>query len=117
VNSPLRAGQIVIAGWRDARPLEPKRLRPAAVVEDGERFDPAWPCLVLLPIAEDARPGIADPSLPIAAAPANGRTKPCHALATHVTATSKARIEPTESAITPEQLATSHARFGIAPGL
>lgn len=113
----LRAGQIVIADWRDARRSEANRLRPAIVVEDSELFDPAYPNVVLVPITEDARLGIADLSVPIAPTPGNGCTKPCFALATHVTATAKARIRPTESAITPDQLAAIRARIGIALGL
>ena len=113
----LRAGQIVTADWRDAIPKKPSRLRPAIVVEDSELFDPAYPNVVLVPITEDARLGIADLSVPIAPTPANGCTRPCFALATQLTATSKSRIKPTESAITPDQLAAIRARIGIALGL
>ena len=113
----LRAGQIVIADWRDAMPKEPNRLRPAIVVEDSELFDPGYPNVVLVPLTEDARLGIPDLSVPILPTPANGCSKPCFALATHVTATSKARIRPTEAAITPDQLAAIRARIGIALGL
>ena len=113
----LRAGQIVIADWRDALPKEANRLRPAIVVEDSELFDPAYPNVVLVPITEDARLGIADLSVPILPSAENGCTKPCFALATHVTAMPKARVKPTGSAITPEQLAAIRARIGIALGL
>lgn len=113
----LRAGQIVIADWRDALPKEPNRLRPAIVVEDSELFDPAYPNVLLVPITEDARLGIPDLSVPIAPTPENGCTKFCYALATHVTATSKARIKPTDSAITADQLTAIRRRIGIALGL
>lgn len=113
----LRAGQIVTADWRDAIPKKPSRLRPAIVVEDSELFDPAYPKVVLEPITEDARLGIADLSVAILPSAENGCTMPCIALATHVTATSKARVKPTGSAITPKQLAAIRARIGIALGL
>ncbi|TCZ66168.1 type II toxin-antitoxin system PemK/MazF family toxin [Roseicella aquatilis] len=113
----LRAGQIVTADWRDALPKEPNRLRPAIVVEDSELFDPAYPNVLLVPITEDAQLGIPDLSVPIAPTAENGCTKPCFALATHVTATSKARIRPTASAITGAQLEAIRARIAIALGL
>lgn len=117
MNLALRAGQIVIADWRDALPKEPNRLCPAIVVEDSELFDPAYPNVLLVPITEDSRLGIPDLSVLIQPTPGNGCTKPCFALATHVTATSKARIRPTESAVTPAQLDAIRARIGIALGL
>ncbi|MDO9710223.1 type II toxin-antitoxin system PemK/MazF family toxin [Paracraurococcus lichenis] len=113
----LRAGQIVIADWRDALPKEPNRLRPAIVVEDSELFDPAYPNVLLVPITEDSCLGIPDLSVPIAPTPENGCTKLSYALATHVTATSKARVRPTESQVAPDLVAAIRARIGIALGL
>jgi mRNA interferase MazF len=73
--------------------------------------------VVVVPITEEARLGIADPAMPIPPTPANGGTRPCFALDMPVTATSKPRIRPTESAITPDQPAAIRPRIGIALGL
>ena len=113
----LEAGQIVLVDWRDALPKEANRRRPAVVVEDTLLFDPAWPNAILVPLTDDARLAIADLAVPIVPTPENGCTKPCFALAHHVTATSKARIAPTPSRITDAQLAAIRARIGIALGM
>lgn len=110
-------GQIVLVDWRDGLPKEPNKIRPAIAVEDRGLFDDAYPNLILVPLAEDSHVAIEDLSIRIPPTPENGRTKPCHALAHHVTTTSKHRITPTPSRITDEQLAEIRRLIGIAIGL
>ena len=117
MNGAFRAGDIVLADWRDALPKEPNKRRPAVVVEDDELFDASYPNLIVVPLAEDARLGAPDLTVRIDPTAQNGCTKPCFALATHVTTTSKQRIRRTESHITPAQLAAIRARIAIALGL
>lgn len=112
-----RAGQIVLVDWRDALPNEPSKKRPAVVVEDSDLFDPSYPNLVLVPLAEDPHLAIQDLSVRILPTPENGCTKPCHALAHHVTTTSKRRVRPTDSRITNAQLAEVRRLIGIMVGL
>ena len=113
----LEAGRIVLVDWRDALPKEANRRRPAVVVEDSLLFDPAWPNAILVPLTDDARLAIADLAVPIAPSPENGCTKPCFALAHHVTATAKVRMTPTACRLTDAQPAAIRARIGIALGL
>ncbi len=112
-----RAGQIVLVDWRDALPKEPSKRRPAVVVEDSELFDPAYPNLVLVPLAEDPHLAIQDLSVRIAPTPENGCAKPCHALAHHVATTSKRRVTPTGSRVTDAQLAEIRKLVGVTVGL
>jgi mRNA-degrading endonuclease toxin of MazEF toxin-antitoxin module len=112
-----RAGQIVLVDRRDALPKEPSKKRPAVVVEDSDLFDPSYPNLVLVPLAEDPHLAIPDLSVRILPTPENGCTKPCHALAHHVTTTSKRRVTPTGSRITDAQLAEVRWLIGITVGL
>ncbi len=51
----FRAGQIVIADWRDALPKEPNKLRPAVVVEKELLFAPNYPNVILVPLTDDDR--------------------------------------------------------------
>jgi mRNA interferase MazF len=111
------AGQLVIVDWRDALPKEPNKLRPAIVVEDHELFDPLYPNAILVPLTEDDRFAIADLSVIIEPSAENGCTRRCYALAHCVATTSAARITPTASRITEEQLALIRARIAIAIGL
>ena len=112
-----RAGDIVLADWRDALPKEPNRRRPAVVVEDEGLFHPDYPNLILVPITDD--PGLAIADLAVALEPTaeNGCTKPSYVLAHHVTCTSKARLRPTGSRVTPAQLAAIRARIALAIGI
>lgn len=111
------AGQIVLVDWRDALPKEPNKRRPAIVVEDRGLFDDTYPNLILVPLAQDAHLAIADLSVAIRPTPDNGCTKPCYALAHHVTTTSKQRITPTPSFITAVQLAEIRRLIGISLGI
>jgi mRNA interferase MazF len=114
----LRAGQIVLADWRsDARGKAPNQRRPAVVVEDGRLFAPAFPNAILVPLTEDAK--LAFPDLTVAITPdaENGCTKPCWAVSYRVASTAKARLRPTDSRITPEQLASIRRQIALAVGV
>lgn len=113
----FRAGQIVLVDWRDALPKEPNKRRPAIVVEDTELFDASYPNLILVPLAEDPLLAVTDLSVAIPPAVENGCTKPSHALAHHVTTTSKQRVMPTSSRVTEAQLAKIRELIGVAVGL
>jgi mRNA interferase MazF len=110
-------GQIVLVDWRGGLPKEPNKIRPAIVVEDRSLFDDAYPNLILVPLAEDPHLAIEDLSIRIPPTSENGCTKSCHALAHHVTTTSKHRVTPTPSRITHEQLAEIRRLISIAIGL
>ena len=117
MNGSFAAGDIVLADWRDALPKEPNKLRPAIVVEDDGLFDADYPNLLLVPLAEDANLGAPDLSVRIEPSALNGCTKPCFALAAHVTTTSKQRIRRTQSRITTAELGAIRDRLAIALGL
>jgi len=111
------AGRIVLVDWRDALPKEPNKKRPAIVVEDHDLFDPAYPNLILVPLAEDPHLAIADLSVAIPPTTENGCAKRCYALAHHVTTASKRRVTPTPSRVTDAQLAEIRRLIGLAIGL
>jgi mRNA interferase MazF len=111
------AGQLVTVDWRDALPKEPNKLRPAVVVEDHQLFDESYPNAILVPLTEDDRLAIPDLSVVIEPTPQNGCTKRCYALAHCVATTSGARIKPTPSRITPDQLEQIRHRIGLSVGL
>jgi len=113
----FHAGHIVVAGWRDALPKEPNKLRPAIIVEDDGLFATSYPNVILVPLIEDVRLAIADLAMPIDPTPENGCTKPCWALSHCVATTSSARLSPTRSAITPEQLARIRRQVAVAIGV
>jgi mRNA-degrading endonuclease toxin of MazEF toxin-antitoxin module len=113
----LQAGQVVIVDWRDALPKEPNKQRPAIVVEDSDLFDPAYPNVLLVPLADDPRLAIPDLALTILPTTENGCPKPCYALAHHVTATSKHRVSATSSNITQAQLTQIRKLIANAIGL
>lgn len=115
--APFLAGRIVVADWRDALPKEPNKLRPAVVVEDDGLFGPAYPNVIPVPLTEDAGLAIPDLSLVIDPTLENGCAKRCHALSHCVATTSKSRLRPTPSAITPEQLRTIRRQVALAIGL
>jgi len=110
-------GQIVTVDWRDALPKEPGKRRPAIVVEDSDLFGEAYPNVILVPLAEDPHLAIADLSVEIRPTAENGCTKPCFALAHHVTTASKLRVAPTTSRIEAGQLAEIRKLIGISIGI
>ncbi len=114
----LTAGQIVLADWRgDALPKEPNKRRPAIVVEEDGLFVAAYPNAMLVPLTEDEALAIPDLSVRIDPAAENGCPKPCWAVSHLVAATSKARLHPTGSRITPEQLARIRRQIAMAIGI
>jgi mRNA interferase MazF len=112
----FRAGQIVVADWRDALPKESSKQRPAVVIEDDELFDESYPNVILAPLTDDARLAIPDLAVAIDPTPGNGCTKRCWALSHCVATTSARRLSPTRSAITAEQLATIRRQVTLAIG-
>lgn len=110
------AGQIVIVEWRDALPREPNKLRPAIVVEDDDLFDSAYPNVILVPLTEDAHLAIPELSLAIDPMPQNGCPKRCYALSHCVATTSAARVRPTSSRVTGEQLRIIRHQIALAIG-
>jgi mRNA interferase MazF len=113
----FRAGQIVIADWRDALPKEPNKMRPAVVVEDHELFADNYPNVVLVPLADDPRLAIPDLALAIEPTEQNGWSKPRWALSHCVATTSARRLRATESSISETQLAVIRRQIAVALGL
>lgn len=114
----VRAGQIVLADWRgDALPKEPNKLRPAVVVEGDELFAPNYPNAILVPLTEDATFAIPELSVSIEPTKENGCSKPCWAVSHMVTATSKARIQPTPSRVTQDQLNRIRRQIATSLGI
>lgn len=113
----LRAGQIVLADWRDALRKEPNKLRPAIVVEDDRLFPDDYQNVLLVPLSEDGDLAPPDMSLQIDPTPENGCTKRSYALSHCVVATSMGRVTPTSSRITSGQLLTIRRQIATAIGL
>lgn len=113
----FRAGQIVIADWRDATPKEANKLRPAVVIEDDALFGPAYPAVLLVPLTEQAALALPSLSVPIDPTPQNGCAARCYAVSHFVTATAAARVRGTPSSITAEQLALIRRQVALAIGI
>jgi mRNA interferase MazF len=113
----LRAGQIVLADWRDALPKEPNKLRPAIVVEDDELFGPDYPNVILVPLSGEPIAALEGLALAIDPTPENGCANRCYALSYAVAATSMARVQATPSKILPEQLTEIRRQIAMAIGL
>lgn len=113
----LRAGQIVLADWRDALPKEPNKLRPAIVVEDDRLFPTDYQNVILVPLSEDHELAPPEMSLRIDPTAENGCTKRCYALSHCVAATSVERITLTSSRITRDQLTAIRRQIAMAIGL
>ena len=109
------AGDIVVADWRDGRPKEANKQRPAVVVE-APLFPASFPNVILVPLTED--PALVIPELTVRIEPTaeNGCTKPSWALSYNVTATSKTRLRRTSSRLSTEQLADIRRQIAIAVG-
>ena len=113
----FEAGQIVIADWRDGLPKEANKLRPSVVIEDAELFNAVYPNVILVPLTEEARMVLPELSVQIDPTPENGCTKTCYAVSPLVAGTSKLRVRPTPSRITPNQLARIRRQVATAIGL
>ena len=112
----FRAGELVVADWRDALPKEPNKRRPAIVVGHDELFDEAYPTVILVPLTQDAK--LAIPSLTVVIEPnaENGLAKRSFALAHFVAATSARRVRATSSRIAPEQLLEIRRKIALSIG-
>jgi len=105
------AGQIVLVDWRgDALPPEPNKIRPAVVIEDHEMFGSLYPMVILVPLTSELAITI-DPTQE------NGCPGRCYAVAPFVASTSAARVRPTRSCITPEQLGQLRRQVALSIGL
>ena len=113
----FRAGQIVIADWRDATPKEANKLRPAIVIEDDALFGPGYPAVILVPLTEQAALAIPSLSVPIDPTAENGCATRCYAVSHFVTTTAAARVRATGSSIRPEELARIRRQVALAIGL
>jgi mRNA-degrading endonuclease toxin of MazEF toxin-antitoxin module len=113
----LRAGQIVLADWRDALPKEPNKLRPAIVVEDDKLFGPDYPNVILVPLSGELVAVLEGLAVTIDPTPENGCSSRCYALSYSVTTTSMARIRATPSYVQAEQLAEIRRQIAMAIGL
>jgi len=113
----LRAGQIVLADWRDALPKEPNKLRPAIVVEDDELFGSGYPNVILVPLSGEPIAALEGLALAIDPTPENGCAARCYALSYSITTTSMARVRETPSCISPEQLAEIRRQIAMAIGI
>jgi mRNA interferase MazF len=114
----FKAGDMVIVDWRGgAPPKEPKRLRPAVVVEDDALFGPDYPNVLVVPLTGDARLANPDLAVTIDPTPENGCQEQCFALAASVTSVSAKRVRDTQSHIKPHQLGEIRRRISEAIGL
>ena len=110
--------QIMLADWRgEARPKEPDKPHPAAVVEDDGLFAPSYPNAVPGPLTEDAALAIPDLAVAIAPTAENGCIKPCWAVSHLVATTAKARLRPTSSRIAADELAAIRRQIALAVGI
>ena len=113
----FRAGQIVIADWRDATPKAANKLRPAVVIEDDALFGPGYPAVILVPLTEQAELAMPSLSVAIDPTPENGCKTRCYAAAHFVTATAAARVRATGSVIGAAELARIRRQVALAIGL
>lgn len=112
-----KQGDIVLVDWRDARPKEPNKRRPAVVVE-APVFGDNYPNIIVAPIADDD-PEIIFEELSVRLHPtaSNGCTKACWIVGQSVTATSLSRISSTTAAISSEQLRELRGKIARAVGI
>lgn len=102
----MTPGQIVLVDWRDALPGsgEPNKRRPAVIVGSPRFFGSGLPLEIVVPLSGSASLAIAGASLRIDPSAGNGCTKTCYALSWALQSVPHARISPTRSHITKEQL-------------
>jgi mRNA interferase MazF len=115
VNRP-QPGDIVIVDWRDAKPKEPNKRRPAVVVDGDALYADTYPNVLLVPLTTDHAFAIDDLSVRINPHPDNGCAKPCWALAFAITTTSLQRIERTTSRINCKELTEIRRCIAFAVG-
>ncbi len=98
-------------------PKAANKVRPAVVVEGAGLFAPNYPNLILVPLTDDRTLVVASLSVQIVPSVENGCTKTCWAAAHLVTATSKSRVRPTATYVTPDQLEQIRRQIAFAVGL
>lgn len=113
MTRPLE-GEIVVVDWRDARPKEPNKIRPAVVVE-GPLFGEDYPNIIVAPMSED------DPTLTfrefsvrIEPNERNGCTKTSWVLGHSLTTASLSRIRRTRTRISNEELRELREKIAFA---
>jgi mRNA interferase MazF len=87
------------------------------LVEDETLFDPAYPNVILVPLAEDQRLAIPDLSVVIDPTPQNGSIKRYYALLHCVATTSARRVRQTTSRIAEDELMAIRRQIALAIGL
>lgn len=84
------------------------------VVEDSGLFAENYPNVTLVPLSDDLGLVIRGQAVEIVPTAENGRPKICWAAAHLVAATSKTRLKPTVSGVTPAQLAAIRRLVALA---
>ena len=112
------AGDIVLVDCRGGQlPAEPGGVRPAVVVEAAGLLADEYPNLLVVPLTRDPRyaamSSLVEPIEPNAE---NGCPAPCWAVCHHVTSVSRRRVQPTNSRVTAQQVASIRARLSLALG-
>jgi mRNA interferase MazF len=112
-----KEGDIVLVDWRDARPREPNKIRPAVVIE-APFFGEDYPNVILAPLSNDD-PNLAFEEFSVRLDPnqSNGCTKVCWILGHSLAATSFSRIRRTRSTISYEQLSELRSKIARAIGI
>ena len=100
------AGQIIVVDWRgDGLPKEANKSRPCVVVEDSVLFDPTYPNVIVVPLADDDEYVVAALSVEIRPTAENGCKKTCYAMGHAVVTASKRRISKvTDARVTGDEL-------------
>jgi mRNA interferase MazF len=78
---------------------------------------PVYPNVILVPLTEDSGMVLPELLMQIDPTPENGCTRTCYAVSPLVTGTSKLRVRPTRSRVTPEQLTRIRRQVATAIGL
>ena len=98
-------------------PKAANKVRPAVVAEGAGPSAPNYPNLILVPLTDDRTLVVASLSVQIVPSVENGCTKTCWATDHLVTATSKSRVRPTATYVTPDQLEQIRRQIAFAVGL
>ncbi|MDQ2680664.1 MAG: type II toxin-antitoxin system PemK/MazF family toxin [Candidatus Eremiobacteraeota bacterium] len=109
----MSPGQIVAVDWRDARPStgEPNKRRPGVIVGSPRFFGDNLPFEIVVPLTGKAELAVGGASFLIQPTAENGCTKACFALAWNVQTVPHARLTPTSSRVTDEQLLQIRAQL------
>jgi mRNA interferase MazF len=111
----MTPGAIVAVDSREdaiPRSLEPNKRRPAVVIATPLFFDGDFPLQIVVPLTTREALNVLDATMRIDPTPENGCIATSYALAWNVQTVPYARIAPTPSRVTSEQLA--HLRRLVA---